>query len=131
MLKQALKANAVFSTASGLTLILARDALSAEIPAPAWFFAAIGVGLLAFAAQLALMVAKPDLARRLAMQVVVSDAAWVVITSAALVAFFARVSAIGVALILAVNAIVAVLALLQYRGFAAKQSARAARGSGI
>ncbi len=130
MLKQTLTANAVFSTASGLMLIVARDALAAEITAPPWFFVAIGVSLLAFAAQLALMVAKPELARRLAMQVVLSDVGWVVATSAALVAFYTRVSALGVALIVVINVVVATLALLQYRGLTTVQS-RAAAESGI
>lgn len=130
MLKQTLTANAVFSTASGLMLIVARDALAAEITAPPWFFVAIGVGLLAFAAQLALMVAKPERARRLAMQVVLSDVGWVVATSAALVAFYTRVSALGVALIVVINVVVATLALLQYRGLTTVQS-RAAAESGI
>lgn len=130
VLKQMLTANAVFSTASGLMLIVARDALAAEITAPPWFFVAIGVSLLAFAAQLALMVAKPELARRLAMQVVLSDVGWVVATSAALVAFYTRVSALGVALIVVINVVVATLALLQYRGLTTVQS-RAAAESGI
>ncbi len=130
VLKQMLTANAVFSTASGLMLIVARDALAAEITAPPWLFVAIGVGLLAFAAQLAVMVAKPELARRLAMQVVLSDAGWVVATSAALVAFYTRVSALGVALIIVINVVVATLALLQYRGLTTVRS-RATAESGI
>lgn len=130
VLKQMLTANAVFSTASGLMLIVARDALAAEITAPPWLFVAIGVGLLAFAAQLALMVAKPELARRLAMQVVLSDVGWVVATSAALVAFYTRVSALGVALIVVINVVVATLALLQYRGLTTVRS-RATAESGI
>lgn len=119
MLKQALAANAVFSATSGLVLITARGALAAEIPAPPWLFAAVGVGLLVFAVQLAAMVAKPELARRLAMQVVASDVGWVVATLAALVVFHARISTLGVVLILAVNVVVAGFALVQFRAFVA------------
>lgn len=121
MLKHALSANAAFSASSGLALIFLRDALAAEIPAAPWFFVAVGVGLLAFAAQLALMASKPELALRLAMQVIVSDAAWVLATSAALVAFYARVTTFGVVLIVIVNVVVATLALLQYRGLTFEQ----------
>ena len=130
MLQRALSANAVFSTASGFGLIFLRDALAAEIPAPPWLFAAVGVGLLAFAAQLALMASRTGLARRLAMSVVVSDVAWVVVTSAALVAFFARISTLGAVLIVTVNVVVGVLALLQYRGLTAMQNS-ATPASGI
>lgn len=122
MLKQALAANALFSATSGLVLIAARGALAAEIPAPPWLFVALGIGLLGFAVQLAAMVLRPALARRLALAVVASDVGWVVVTSAALAVFYARVSTPGIALIVAVNAVVAVFALVQYRAFARSRS---------
>lgn len=117
MLKQAVTANALFSGVSGAVLILARDRFSLEIPAPSWFFLILGIGLIGFAAQLAAMTMKPALARKLAMQVVASDVAWVVATSVALAVFYAHITALGTAMILTVNVIVAAFALLQYRGY--------------
>lgn len=116
MLKQSLTANALFSGGSGVGILLVQNWLGGHIPGPDWMWWVLGIGLLAFAAQLALMSVKPGLAQKLAMQVVVSDVAWVVLTLGALLLFFEEVSRTGAQLIVTINVVVATLAVLQYRG---------------
>ncbi len=120
MLKQSLAANLVFSAASGVLMLLAPDWLSAGIPAPAWLWLALGIGLLAFAVQLAAMLLKPALLQALLLQVVWADIAWVVLATVALLVFLADITRLGVALILGVNLVVALLAALQYFGYRAR-----------
>ncbi|MDA0705883.1 MAG: hypothetical protein O2805_04500 [Proteobacteria bacterium] len=119
MLKQALAANTAFSAISGAFALLASDWLSAEIPAPGWFWIALGIGLLAFAVQLAAMLMKPALMQALTMPVVAADIAWVVLATSTMLVFLDGISRLGITLILAVNLVVALLATLQFLGYRA------------
>lgn len=114
MLKRYLTANAAFSAVSGLVLITAGDWLGRHIPAPGWVWPALGAGLLLFAVQLVAMTRNPALASRLAPQVVLMDAAWVVLTTIVLVWRWPTLTAFGAGLIIDVNIVVAALAWLQW-----------------
>jgi hypothetical protein len=84
----------------------------------------LGVGLILFALQLVMMVLKPKLAVLLTQQVVVSDIAWVVLTSLGALLFSDQLTAMGFMLILVVNLIVGTLAVVQHRGYAPERRAQ-------
>jgi hypothetical protein len=119
MLKQSLAANLAFSAVSGVCMLLTSDWLSAKIPAPSWFWVALGIGLLAFAVQLGAMLMNPALMQALTLQVVGADIAWVVIASGLMLVFLGDITRTGVTLILGVNLVVALLAALQFLGYRA------------
>ena len=119
LLRTALGANAAFSTASGLALVLAPDSVGEAMGGlPALVLRLVGVGLLAFAAAVVWVragaVRRPD--RVLA--VTVADTAWV-IASAALPVLPVSLSPAGVAIVAGVAAVVALLAVLQLAGLRA------------
>jgi hypothetical protein len=118
MLKKALMVNAIFSLSSGICMLLGTAWLSQHIPLPAWAWMVGGIGLILFALQLVMMVIKPILAQQLTQLVVVSDIAWVVLTSLSALLFAAQITAMGFTLILAVNLVVGTLAVAQHRGYA-------------
>lgn len=117
MLRHALAANAAFSTLSGIMLITAGGWLDRHIPAPAWLWPLLGIGLLAFATVLIVMSRNASLAGRLTPQVVAADVGWIVLTTIALVWRWPALSTVGAFLIVDVNLVVAVLAWLQWRGW--------------
>ena len=117
MLKQALAVNAAFSGLSGLLIIWFNEWMARHFPGPDWLWTVVGVGLLLFAAQLIAMVVNPAFAKKLTPQVVVSDIGWVALTLLGLAVFFADITTTGVALILAINAVVGTLAVLQHIGY--------------
>ena len=116
MLKYALGANALFSASSGFLMLFAHGYFSSHIPLPAWAWMLIGVGLLIFAVDLAVLAYKPSWAGRLTPMVVLSDVAWVALTSVATLWFIDVLSIYGVLMILAVNFVVGSLAYFQSRG---------------
>ena len=126
MLKQVLVANATFSAGAALAMLIAPHWLEPHVPLPRPAWLGLGIGLLLFALQLALMAARPALARKLTPQAIAADWAWVGLTTIAMFAGWRDLSATGVALVLAVNAIVAAFAILQQRGYRALPVASAA-----
>ncbi len=113
----ALAANAVFSAVSACIMVLGGSWLSQHIPLPNWLWLALGAGLGLFSVQLFLMALKPKLAQLLIKQVVISDVFWVVAVSLVASWFITELSATGVTLVMAVNAIVGCLAYLQHKAW--------------
>ena len=117
MLLKALMTNAVFSLTSGIGMLAGTSWLAQQIPLPAWLWIVLGIGLILFSLQLVMMVLMPILAHKLALVVVVSDIAWVGLTSLGALLFATEITAMGVTLILMANLIVGALAMAQYRGY--------------
>ena len=116
MLKNALMTNAIFSLLSGIGILVGTSWLGQHIPLPAWAWIVLGIGLILFALQLVMMVLVPMLAQNLTQLVVVSDFAWVVLTSLGSLLFAAQLTAMGFTLVLVVNLVVGTLAVAQHRG---------------
>ncbi len=123
MLKKALMANAIFSLTSGIGILVVTSWLGQHIPLPAWAWIVLGIGLILFALQLVMMVLIPILAHKLTQLVVVSDIAWVVLTSLGALLFAAQITAMGFTLILVVNLVVGTLAVAQHRGYGPERGA--------
>ena len=122
MLQQAMFANALFSFVSGSLFVLAQDFLKRHIPLADLIWTVMGLGLILFSAQLVLMVKNDHWAEKLIGSVILSDIIWIVISFATLLYFRTQISPLGRSLIIAIDVIVAVLALLQYIGIARIQN---------
>ena len=117
MLQRALSANAFFSAAGGLAMLLYSPWLQTHLAAPRWFWMTLGFGLLGFSAILVAMARQSTLASRLTPMVVAADGAWVLSTFASLTVFLPHVTATGASLVGAVNVVVALLAAAQLAGY--------------
>ena len=116
-LQRPLRANAVFSGASGLLLALAPGWWAARIGlGPPWLLAALGMGLVAFAALVLWTSARPSERRGVIAGIIAADLGWVLATPLVMAAGATRLSAFGVVLLAGVAAFVALLAGLQWRG---------------
>lgn len=73
----ALRINAVTSGSTGAVLAVGSPWLAAPIGAPVWLLAAIGVGLVVFAVDIGLALARPARLRVTARWIVAADVAWV------------------------------------------------------
>ncbi|WDE03881.1 hypothetical protein SG34_021265 [Thalassomonas viridans] len=121
-LPQAIAANALFSFTSGTVFMLARDVLIPHIPLPPLLWTLLGACLIAFSVQLAFMVKNRAWAEKLIVPVILSDIAWVVLTSIALVCYQSQLSGPGIALIVGVNLVVATLAWFQAQAYLKKRT---------
>lgn len=110
MLKNALLSNAIFSALSGVIILSFGSLLGQHIPLPHVVWLVVGTGLLVFALDLVVLVAKPVWAVRYTKLVVWSDIAWVVVTVSCLVLFWGALTETGVLMILGVNLMVGFLA---------------------
>ena len=104
LLRNSLRANAAFSTASGIAFSLAGAPIADFIGvAPAALVTSVGLNLLAFAAALLWVSSRPTLSALLARIIIGLDLAWVVGTVAAVYAdLFTRAGAlasVGIALV--------------------------------
>ena len=115
LLGLAISLNAVFSGLTGLILIGGAWGLDGWLGAPAWALAALGLGLLFFAARLLWLLAHPDTLVREARQVIAADVVWVLGAVLVVITRDVLTSAGNVAL-LAVTAVVAGLAVMQLEG---------------
>jgi|GEM_PF-1634442 len=122
MLNKALLANAVFSSTSGITIVLFRQWFGSQFSAPEWLMLAIGVGLLLFTVQLLAMTKVKVLAEKLTLSVVFSDVAWVLITCVLLFLLNDKMTNVGAVMILVVNLVVSLLAWTQYTAFKKERS---------
>lgn len=113
LLVRALAANAVFSGLSGLALLLAAGWLG--VPEP-WILRALGAGLVAFAAGLALLARSARPRRDLVLAASVSDFAWVAGSAWLLVGFPDLLTSAGEAAVAVVAVLVAVLGAAQLVG---------------
>lgn len=115
LLRNAMRSNALFSTVSGLTLVLAAERLSSLIGVPSkWILIGIGLALIGFAIGLFLNARKGQLNIAEAGVAVALDFAWVAGSAVLLSASVLTPS--GDALVTAVGAVVLLLAVLQLLG---------------
>ena len=114
-LRLALRGNATFSVASGLTCGLAAGPVAAAmgIPEPG-VLTGLGLQLCIFAALLYWLASRPEVAVWLAVGVVLADVLWVVGTIPLVVS--GALTATGNAVALAIAAVVATFAVLQTLG---------------
>ncbi len=114
-LRFALRLDATASGALGVLGVVAAPLLAGLLGLPAPVLFGIGVFFVVFAASLLLLASRPVIPRGAARTVVIGNAAWVVgSVAAALLA--ASPTGLGVAVVLAQAAAVAVFAHLQRRG---------------
>jgi len=117
LLSHALQANAIFSGASGLLLLLVPGwwaGLIGVLPAPA--YAALGAALLAFAGLVWWTARRPDTWRLLVLWIVAADALWVLATPIVMLLGAEAVSPAGHLLLATVALAVAILSALQWQG---------------
>ena len=113
-LKIVLLVNAVFSTLSGLMLILGAGALSELFgDTHPWIFRGVGIGLLLFAADIASSCLRPPVSRGKAIYFSVGDFGWVLGSIVLLLAV--PLSTIAAALVAGAALIVLALGLAQVR----------------
>ena len=122
MLKIALMSNVIFSFTSAMLMLLLGSLLGSYIPLPSWLWTVLGLGLLVFALDLSVLAVMPKWAMTFTPWVVAADIAWVLLTLVALLIFWAELSSTGVAMITAVNVVVAVLAWAQYAAHKAQST---------
>ena len=118
-LKMALLANAVFSTLSGLTFIVAGQVVAnlVGIGLPI-VYQLIGVGLLGFAAYVAWTATRHSINTYAALQISLADFVWVLGTVVVIMVMFQSLNSSGIVALLSVASIVLVFALLQLKGIA-------------
>ncbi len=114
LLRRALLGNALFSAVSGVTLLLLAAPLSNVLELPVWLLTVVGVGLLPFAAVVALIARDPDLPSTRA--VIGADIAWVVVAAAVLVTVGSSMAPSAAITLGIVTVAVADFAVLQWVG---------------
>jgi len=114
-LRQSLRGNALFSTLSGLTFLVASAAIAEFLGGlPSLIVAAVGGQLLLFAGVLVWLASRSEISRHMVIGVIVADILWVVGTIVIVYAeFFTRNGAV-LAIVLA--GVVLLLAVLQSIG---------------
>lgn len=123
-LTRTLVANAGFSGATGLAMLVAADPLARWLGIPLWLTVAVGAGLLPFAMVAAGVARNPS--ARAVKSVIVADAAWVVGAAAVIIGFPQSMSSAGLGALGLVTIAVAGFALFQMIGL--RRSRVAARG---
>ena len=116
LLRYALKANGLFSTASGLALVLGGAWLAAVVGVgPGWLYRAIGVGLVFFGLGLLRNSTRPEINLAEVQLAVAMDWLWVV-GSTVLVLLAPGMSTTGVWIVAIVGLVVADFAVIQGLG---------------
>lgn len=118
-LQMALLANAVFSTLSGLTFMIAGQVVAnlVGIGLPI-VYQLIGAGLLGFAAYVAWTATRHSINTYTALQISLADFLWVLGTIVVITVMFQLLNSSGIVALLSVAGIVLVFALLQLKGIA-------------
>lgn len=116
LLRSSLLANAVFSSFSGIAMLISKNALPQHISLPPIIWVGIGIGLLSFAVILLGTAKKQKIPITLTSTIIFADFAWVIGVSAAALMYQDNLSLTGVTLIVAINVVVATLAVLQSIG---------------
>lgn len=117
-LRNALRANAMFSGVSGLLIVFFHSLVLQWLGISGINIMAVGIGLVLFCAYLFWMAGRNRLPRSLVSGVIVGDWAWV-LGSAVLLAFKTHVfSTLGIFLVADVALLVMVFAIWQQRGIA-------------
>ena len=115
LLSKAMIENALFSGLAGLVLIVGAAGLDGWLGVNAWLLAAIGVGLVVYAADLVWWSRSPRWLVTGGRMAVVADLGWVV-AAAALIAFTAVLTTQGEAALALVSVVIAALAAVQWMG---------------
>ena len=115
LLSKAMKKNAIFSGLAGLVLIVGAPGLDGWLGVDARLLAAIGLGLVVYAADLMWWSRSPRWLVTGGRMAVVADLGWVV-AAAALIAFTAVLTTQGEAALALVSVVIAALAALQWMG---------------
>ena len=115
MLKTAMIENAMFSGLTGVVLIFGAAWLDTWLGAPGWLLAALGAGLIGYAAFLVTTARNPRWMRFGGTNAVVGDVAWV-LGAAALILVTDALTTKGEIALATVSAIVAAFAALQWIG---------------
>jgi hypothetical protein len=113
-LRGALVANAVFSGTTGIGAIALANVFAGSLGPPAWSLRALGVGLVVFAAVVAGESRAPR--RRDTWRIIAADVAWVATAVLIIMVSPGWLTGAGRATLAAVTVVVAVLALMQWRG---------------
>lgn len=115
-LKNALLANAVFSSVSGLSFIMFTQAFSRFLSWSSWILPSVGLGLLGFALMIYLITRAEQINYAQVRSIIAADVAWVVL-SIALISMPVVSLPLGGKWAIGILAdVVAVFALLQYLG---------------
>jgi hypothetical protein len=126
LLKKTLQANACFSMIFGLLLVAFPSFMAGLFGAiPAGIFMAIGLALLIFAADVFWISRQLPQAIARAQIIFWADIGWVALTPLVLWLFAASFSITGITIALEIAAIVAVFALLEWKGLQGLQQHRA------
>ena len=115
LLSKAMKENAIFSGLAGLVLIVGASGLDGWLGVDAWLLAAIGLGLVVYAADLMWWSRSPRWLVTGGRMAVVADLGWVV-AAAGLIAFTAVLTTRGEATLALVSVVIAALAAAQWLG---------------
>lgn len=126
LIRSALRANALFSTVSGLLFVLAASSIAEFLGihqsrilgllTGAGFILVLGLAILAFAGLLFYMTTRPVLDLSLARAVFVLDVAWVIVSLLILLSGALPLTTAGSWAVLIVSDIVAVFAIAEYVG---------------
>jgi hypothetical protein len=117
-LRNALRANAVFSAISGLIIVFAHDQVLQWLGLSDISIVALGIGLMVFSAYLFWMSSRQALQRDLVTGVIAGDWAWVAASVALLVFKGGMFSTLGLFLVIDVAVVVMIFAIMQQRGLA-------------
>lgn len=115
LLSRAMTENAIFSGLAGLVLIVGASGLDGWLGVDARLLAAIGLGLVVYAADLMWWSRSPRWLVTGGRMAVVADLGWVA-AAAALIAFTAVLTTQGEAALALVSVVIAALAALQWMG---------------
>jgi len=116
-LQRTLYANAGFSGICGFALLaLPSWWASAVLQVPSAVFALLGAGLIAFAVLVSSQARMAEPRLGIVKWICVADLAWVIATPVVLLALSGRFTALGIWLMVDIALVVALFALLQYRG---------------
>jgi hypothetical protein len=117
LLKNTLQANACFSMICGLLMLVFPSVLAGFLGSvQPWILMAVGLGLLIFAADVYWISRQLPQATARAKIIFWADVAWVVLTPLVLWLFAASFSVTGIMVVIEIAAIVAVFAVLEWKG---------------
>jgi len=118
LLRNTLKANAIFSTLSGLAFAVGAGSIadSVALEDGAWFLLLIGFGLLPFAAFVYYAATRPKIDRRVINSIIVMDISWVVGSAIVLLTDLLALNSAGNWGVLIIADVVLTFAVLQFVG---------------
>ncbi len=131
LLRRALRANAAFSTVSGITLAAGSYAIGPRIGVePSWIVLLVGLGLLPFAFDLYVNAARARMDLAKVKMAIAGDIAWIAGSVAVIVIDPTGLTTAGLITIAVVAAVVGEFAFLQWVGFRRAREAYSAETTG-